>query len=309
MARDGKSGRDTADAPSASDPVRALDLPNLRRVLAANPGPLTGSGTNTWIVGRGAVAVIDPGPPHDPAHVRAILAALSADEKVSHILVTHAHLDHSGAASALAAVTGAPVLGQPAPPPSPATGIGGGEGRDPTFRPDVALVGGETVAGMGWRLRVLHTPGHFPGHLAFDWDGIVFTGDLVMGWASTLISPPDGDLAAFRRSVALLRDRNARLFLPGHGNPVRDPSARAQALLDHRAAREAAILATLAEGPATIPDLVARLYAETPQHLHGAAARNVLAHLLDLSRRSGVVSSPAPGPAAVWSVAPPGDPV
>jgi glyoxylase-like metal-dependent hydrolase (beta-lactamase superfamily II) len=277
-------------------------VPGLRRVVAGNPGPLTGPGTNSWILGEGEVAVIDPGPPDDAAHLSAILAALAPGERVSHILVTHAHLDHSGGAAALAAATDAPVLGHPPPPPLRSRSLGGGEGRDPSFRPDIRLAGGETLHGAGWRLRVLHTPGHFPGHLSFDWDGAVFSGDLIMGWATTLISPPDGDLAAFRTSVAMLRDLDARMFLPGHGETVTAPADRAQALLDHRAARETAILDALSGGPSTISSLVARLYTDTPKPLHAAAARNVLAHLLDLAARGQVVAVPRPGPRAIWSI-------
>lgn len=294
--------RGTAQETAGTDPAATVHLPGLRRVVAGNPGPLTGPGTNTWILGEGEVAVIDPGPPGAPAHLAAILATLAPGERVSHILVTHAHLDHSGSASALAGATGATVFGHPPPPPLIRPDLGGGEGRDLAFRPDVLLTGGETVHGAGWRLEVLHTPGHFPGHLSFDWEGVVFTGDLVMGWASTLISPPDGELAAFRVSVTRLRDRSARLFLPGHGEPIRAPAARAQALLDHRAAREAGILAALCLRPATIPSLVERLYTDTPALLHAAAARNVLAHLVDLESRGRVVAAPRPAPGAIWSV-------
>lgn len=296
--------RGTGQETGASGPAGRGAMPPLRRVVAGNAGPLTGPGTNTWILGRGGVAVIDPGPPDDPAHVAAILAALAPDERVSHILVTHPHLDHSGAARSLSAATGAPVLGPPAPPPLADPSLGGGEGRDPGYAPDLALTGGELLDGAGWSLRALHTPGHFPGHLAFVCGEVVFTGDLVMGWASTLISPPDGDLAAFRTSVTALRDLGSRMFLPGHGDPVHDPAGRAQALLDHRAAREAALVATLHAGAATIPALVAHLYRDTPAQLHGAARRNVLAHLLDLFTRGMVTATPTPGVSAVWSIIP-----
>ncbi len=298
MARPDERG--TGQETVGAEPSGPL-IPGLRRVVAGNPGPLTGPGTNSWILGEGDVVVIDPGPPADPAHLSAILAALAPRERVSRILVTHAHLDHSGAASALSAMTGAPVLGHQPPPPLAGPDLGGGEGRDPSFRPDIPLAGGETLQGAGWCLRVLHTPGHFPGHLCFDWEGVVFSGDLVMGWATTLISPPDGNLADFRTSVALLRDMNARLFLPGHGEIVTTPAARAQNLLDHRAAREAAILGALSDGPSTISSLVARLYSDTPRALHAAAARNVLAHLLDLAARGQVVAHPRLEPAAIWS--------
>lgn len=289
--------------------------PRLRRVTAGNAGPLTGAGTNTWIVGTGAVVVIDPGPPDDPAHVAATCAALDPGEQVARVLVTHAHADHCGAAAALARATGAPVLGHPGTGAVPRGGPGAAAGPAPVagpepdavgFRPDIAIDEGDRIA-LDWgTITVLHVPGHHPGHLAFAVGDLVFPGDTVMGWASTLIAPPDGDLAAYRRSVARLRDLGARVFLPGHGDPVLDPAARCAALLRHRAAREAMVRAALAAGLTALPDLVRAVYADTPPALHPAAAGNLLAHLLDLAARDQVQApADARSPASRWVLTPP----
>lgn len=280
----------------------------IRRVLAANPSPMTGSGTNTWVVGQGDVAVIDPGPDLD-SHLSAILAALAPDERVSHIIVTHAHADHSALAPRLARATGAPVLGfgaadagrSPAMQALAASGLaGGGEGVDAGFAPDVRLADGDTVAGGTWRLQVLHTPGHFAGHLSLALDDVLFSGDHVMGWAPSLISPPDGDMGAYMASLARLQQRRWSRFLPGHGDAVETPEARLAALVAHRRGREAAILAALSGAALSLPDLVARVYADTPRALHPAAARNALAHLADLAARGLVTAVPQLSPAAIF---------
>jgi len=273
--------------------------PGVRRVLAPNPSPMTEAGTNTYILGEGEVAVIDPGPAI-PAHLAAILAALEPGERVSHILVTHAHLDHSPLARALARATGAPVLGFGGPtegrsPEMEALAashdVGGGEGLDHDFRPDARLGEGDAVEGVGWRIGVLHTPGHLASHLSFQWEGALFSGDHVMGWASTMVSPPDGDLGAFMASCRRLQGAGHRVYYPGHGAPVAEPEARLAWLIAHRLEREAAILDWLGKGPASVPDLTARIYHDVDPRLHGAAARNVLAHLLDLHAR-GLVETP-----------------
>ncbi|SMX35584.1 MBL fold metallo-hydrolase [Maliponia aquimaris] len=289
-------------------PGQAEDLgPGLRRVLAPNPSAMTFRGTNTYLVGTRGLAVIDPGP-DDPGHLEAVLAAVGPGQRVTHILVTHAHLDHAPLARRLAQATGAPVLGF-----GPATAgrrpvmerlarqglVGGGEGVDPDFQPDTALADGATVEGDGWRLEALHTPGHMANHLAFAWDDKLFTGDLVMGWASSLVSPPDGDLTAFMASLERLQARHWSVFHAGHGAPVADPTARLAELLAHRRGREAAILAALAEAPATATQLAQRIYTDTPTALLPAAARNVLAHLVDLAEKSIVV---ADGPLRVDAV-------
>lgn len=279
--------------------VEAL-APGIRAVTAANAGPMTFTGTRSYIVGEGEVAVIDPGPA-DPAHLAALRRALRG-ERVRAVLVTHTHLDHSPAAPLLARETGAELLGfgphgagmsEAMRRLAAAGGLGGGEGADLAFRPDRPLGEGGAVAGPGWRLVALHTPGHLPNHLAFalEGTGALFTGDHAMGWATTLVSPPEGDLAAFMASLRRLRARDDRVFYPGHGAPVAEPQALLAHVLAHREARSAQILEALGAGEAGIPALVARIYRDTDPRLHGAAARNVLAHLIELEAR-GLVEAP-----------------
>jgi glyoxylase-like metal-dependent hydrolase (beta-lactamase superfamily II) len=268
----------------------------IRAILAPNPSPMTHWGTNTYLLGTRRLAVIDPGP-DDPGHLAAILGALAPGQSISHILVTHAHLDHSPLARRLAAETGAPVLAHGGAQAGRSTvmarlaetgGIGGGEGVDAGFAPDRTLSDGEELAGDGWHLIAHWTPGHFGNHMSFRSGGDIFSGDLVMGWASTLISPPDGDLTQFRASCARLAAAAPARLLPGHGAPVTDPAARIRWLLAHRDARETAILDCLARGPADAATLARRIYTDTRRDLMPAAARNVLAHLLDLMQRSRV---------------------
>jgi hydroxyacylglutathione hydrolase len=274
--------------------------PGLRVVTAPNVGPMTFTGTRSYLVGEGEVAVIDPGPA-DPGHLEALAAAVRG-ERVSAVLVTHAHLDHSAGAAAFAARVGAPVLAHGGPVGARAgLRVGGGEGIDAGFRPDRRIGEGAEVAGPGWTLTALATPGHTGDHLSFAWaeGGALFSGDLVMGWATTVISPPDGELGAFRASLARLQGREERVYYPGHGAPVGDPQGIVAHILAHRAGREAEVLAALARGPATVPELVAAIYAGVDPALHGAAGRNVLAHLLDLEARGAVGADGAPG-AARW---------
>ncbi|WP_233489343.1 MBL fold metallo-hydrolase [Rhodovulum sp. 12E13] len=286
--------------------------PGLRLVRAPNPSPMTHTGTNTWIVGQGEVAVIDPGPDL-PAHLAAIEAALGAGERIGHVLVTHAHRDHSPLARPLAARWGAPVLaaGGMAARRRPVmarlaaeAGIGGGEGVDAGFAPDVVLEDGAEIAGEDWRLDVIATPGHTADHLAFAWGEAVFTGDHVMGWASSLVSPPEGDVVPFMASCRRLAARPSRVFYPGHGEPVDDPAGRLAWLVAHREAREAAIVAALGEGgPATPGALAARIYTDTPPALLPAAERNVLAHLIALVEAGRATASPAVSSRAHYTLA------
>ncbi|MCT8329098.1 MBL fold metallo-hydrolase [Albidovulum sediminis] len=280
--------------------------PGLRVLRAPNPGPMTHSGTNTYILGEGRVAVIDPGPALAP-HLAAILAALAPGEKVSHILVTHSHADHSPLARPLAEATGAPVLafGDAAAGRSPRMAdlalegaLGGGEGVDAAFRPDVAIGDGAVIDGDGWTLRAIHTPGHIGNHLCLAWGDRVFSGDHVMGWATSLVSPPDGDMGAYMQSLDRLAAEGAARLFPGHGDPVDDPAARIAALAAHRREREAQILAALAGGAADVPALAARIYTDTPAALLPAATRNVLAHLVDLMDRNLVECDGTPGTAS-----------
>lgn len=276
-------------------PGRADTLaPGLRRVVAPNPSPMTYRGTNTYLVGQTDIAVIDPGP-EIGVHLEAILDALEPGQRISHIIVTHTHLDHSPLAAPLALRTGAPVLafGDAQAGRSPvmqelAQGglAGGGEGIDEAFRPDIELSDGETVTADGWSLEVIHTPGHLGNHIALGWGEHCFTADHVMGWASSLVSPPDGDLTDFMESCRRLRGREWSTFYPGHGAAVTDPGGRLDWLIIHREGREASILAALADGPATARELAERIYTDTPAALIPAAERNVFAHLVDLAGRN-----------------------
>jgi len=269
--------------------------PGLRRLTAPNPSPMTFRGTNTYLFGEGEVAVIDPGP-DDPRHLAAILAALAPGEHVGAILVTHSHRDHSPLARPLAAATGAPVLaagpsdwGRSAVMARLATtgGIGGGEGVEPSFVPDSQIREGARVEGGWGTIEVLETPGHMANHLSFAWQGALFTGDLVMGWSTSLVSPPDGDMGAFMASCRRLETRADRIYHPGHGDPVTAPQTRVAELIAHRLAREAQILAALDPAtPATAADLARRIYTDLAPALLPAAERNVLAHLLDLASRN-----------------------
>ncbi|MFV0383615.1 MBL fold metallo-hydrolase [Paracoccus sp. (in: a-proteobacteria)] len=296
-------------APPAGVPEQMA--PGIRRILAPNPSPMTHWGTNTYLVGDRDLAVIDPGPDLD-AHLEAILAAVPAGGSVSHILVTHAHLDHSPLAPRLARETGAPVLaygdagaGRSAVMQGLAGAglIGGGEGVDAGFAPDRCLTDGETVHGTGWTLSALWTPGHFGNHLCFACGDSVFSGDLVMGWASSLVSPPDGDLTDFMTSCQALRARAPRVLYPGHGAPVTDPAARLDWLIGHRRSREAAILTHLRTGPLDIPTLSRGIYTDIPAKMMPAAERNVLAHLVDLQGKGVVLAAPELSVDAVFSLA------
>ncbi|SFF09407.1 Glyoxylase, beta-lactamase superfamily II [Sulfitobacter brevis] len=269
----------------------------LRRIVAPNPSPMTYRGTNTYLLGKTDLAVIDPGP-EDQTHLAAILAAVQPGQRISHIIVTHAHLDHSPLARPLALASGAPVLafgtataGRSEVMAALAAGglIGGGEGIDAAFAPDFTLAHGDLIEGDGWTLEALHTPGHIGNHLCLAWEDACFTADHVMDWASSLVSPPDGDLTDFMASCALLQSRQWRIFHPGHGAPVDAPNARLDWLVAHRRTREAAILERLLEQPATAASLAAHIYADTPASLLGAATRNVLAHLVDLTGK-GVIA-------------------
>lgn len=267
--------------------------PGLRRVTAPNPSPMTYTGTQTYIVGEGRVTVIDPGPAM-PAHLDAILATLQPGERVANILVTHSHLDHSPLARPLAEATGAPVLaagpsewGRSAVMTALGDAVGGGEGVDLDFTPDQQIAEGDNIDG----LRVLETPGHMANHLSFVWGDALFSGDLVMGWSTSLVSPPDGDMTAFFSSLEKLQVRTDQVYYPGHGDPVANPQARCAELIAHRRGREAQILSALSEtGPSSATTLARTIYTDVAPALLPAAARNVLAHLIDLTARARVAS-------------------
>lgn len=281
----------------------------VRRIVAPNPSPMTFRGTCSYVLGTGDVAVIDPGPA-DPTHLRALLDGLARGERVAAVLVTHAHLDHSPGAPLLAAATGAKVyaFGPPQAGRSEimrdlaARGLaGGGEGVDAGFTPDVRLADGEVLAKGDWRLEALHTPGHFCNHLSFAMGDAIFTGDVVMGWSSTLISPPDGDLGDYFRSLDRLSARAARVFYPGHGDAVLTPNILIAEHTGHRRNRSAQILAQLAARPATISDLVTAIYTDLPAPLRRAAARNVFAHLIEMTIEKHVRAAPHLHPDAIFS--------
>jgi glyoxylase-like metal-dependent hydrolase (beta-lactamase superfamily II) len=277
------------DLPVAYGVVQEMS-PLVRRIVANNPSPFTFKGTGTYLIGRSEVAVIDPGP-LDAAHLAAMLRALDG-ATVSHILVTHSHIDHSPLAAALKAATGAPVL---AFGPHPAHGSAGEMGGDRGFVPDRRLEDGAVVVGRGWALEAIHTPGHASNHLCFalEQEGSIFTGDHVMGWSTSVVSPPDGDMAAYMVSLDRLRRRPEALYIPAHGPEIADGPGFTRALLGHRRQREAGILRRLETGPATVADLVAQLYRTLDPRLIGAAGRSVLAHLIKLEAEGKVASDGA----------------
>jgi hydroxyacylglutathione hydrolase len=285
-------------------------LPPIRLIRAANPSPLTGTGTNTWLVGGSDLVVIDPGPDLD-SHLAAILAAPGPGQRIARIVVTHAHLDHSALVPRLSAATGAPVhafgtatdgrspLMQALAPNLPPHG----EGLDLTFAPDLRLEDGTTLSGPDYDLTAIHTPGHLGGHLSLAMGDILFSGDHVMGWSTSIVSPPDGDMAAYLASLARLSQGRWSRFLPGHGDPVDEPQQRLADLTHHRLGREAQILAALGAELASIPDLTVRVYVDTPRHLLPAAERNVFAHLVDLHSRGLVTATLALHPDAHYALA------
>jgi glyoxylase-like metal-dependent hydrolase (beta-lactamase superfamily II) len=247
--------------------------PLVRRIVAPNPGPFTYNGTSCFVIGRGTVAVLDPGP-DDPAHLAALERAL-AGETVSHIVLTHTHRDHAPAVAPLKRLTGARTVGRPSPAPGP-------DVSHTPFQPDLLLDDGDTIEGPGWRLRAIHTPGHASNHLCYALaeEATLFTGDHVMGWSTSVIGPPDGDLVDYLASLDKLVARPERLYRSAHGPERADGPAFAAGLRAHREARSAGIKAQLAGGAKTIPALVAALYPGLDPNLVGAAGRSVLAHLI-----------------------------
>ncbi|WP_375402651.1 MBL fold metallo-hydrolase [uncultured Sphingomonas sp.] len=261
--------------------------PLVARVLAPNPSPFTHTGTQCHIVGSRELAVIDPGP-DEPEHLDALLRAIGG-RPVSAILVTHHHRDHSPASRSLAAATGAPIVGA-AP-----VHVGGDDPRadaafDHDYVPARILADGEAVIGESWTLRALATPGHTSNHLAFALEetGALFSGDHVMGWSTSIVSPPDGDMAAYMSSLELLLSREDCVYYPGHGEQVDNPRRWVRGLLGHRKQREGQILRLLGEEPGAVPAMTRRMYAGLDPRLLPAAERSVLAHLIDLERRGRV---------------------
>lgn len=254
--------------------------PFLRRIVAPNPNMYTGWGTGTYVLGRGRVAVIDPGP-DDPSHVAAILDAVRGEE-ISHVLVTHTHADHSPASRAIAAATGATIVGY-GPHPVGADDDAEEHG-DTAFVPDTTVRDGDVVAIGDHEVDCIHTPGHISNHICYAdrSTGVLFPGDHVMGWSTTVVSPPDGDMALYLENLRRLLGRDDRTYFPTHGPRIDDPRPFVAALIAHRQERDRQILAQLAGGPRTIAELVEVLYAEVRPELHVPAARSVQAHLIAL---------------------------
>jgi glyoxylase-like metal-dependent hydrolase (beta-lactamase superfamily II) len=273
-------------------------MPGVRRLLADNPGPFTFKGTLSYIVGKGRVAIIDPGP-IDEAHIAALLDAVRG-ETVTHILVTHTHRDHSPAAARVKAATGAKTYAEG--PHRAARPLHVGEAprleasADRDFHPDVALADGETVSGPGWALEAVTTPGHTANHMAFALKGagVLFSGDHVMAWSTPIVAPPDGAMSDYMASLEKLSRRPETLYFPGHGGAVRDAPRFVQQYIAHRRAREASIIERLAAGEADIPTLVRSIYLGLDPRLTKAAGLSVLAHLEDLTARGLVATEGAP---------------
>mgnify|MGYP001544728063 FL=1 len=263
--------------------------PLVNRVLAHNPGPFTFKGTGVYIVGKTDVAVIDPGPIM-PEQLDALKRALDG-KRVTHILVTHTHNDHSPAAQPLKEWTGAKTYAYgPHGSGKAEDGVKVEEGGDMAFLPDVRVKDGDVIKGNGFTFECVYTPGHTSNHMCFALreEKALFTGDHIMGWSTTVVTPPDGDMAQYMASVRKLLARDDEILYPTHGAPVTDPKPFLEAYLDHRLDRERQILACIKEGVATIPEMVARMYVDVDKRLHPAASRSVLAHLIQLTNEGRV---------------------
>jgi glyoxylase-like metal-dependent hydrolase (beta-lactamase superfamily II) len=266
--------------------------PLIRRVVCRNPGPFTFTGTASYILGEKTLALIDPGP-EDEAHLGALLKAI-ADKPLSHIFITHTHLDHSPLARRLKSVTGAKTVGFGAPPAASAGEAGAvrlDASREADFRPDIALNDGETIESSEWSLTGIHTPGHTSDHMAFALarEQVLFPGDHVMAWSTSVVAPPDGDMGQYLRSLDALLRRDDEIYFPTHGPARTEPRALVRALLAHRRMREGAILARLRGEPKSLKELVAAIYADVDPRLHAAAGQTTLAHLQHLIAQGKVV--------------------
>jgi glyoxylase-like metal-dependent hydrolase (beta-lactamase superfamily II) len=290
-------------APDTVDDV----MPGVRRIMANNPSPFTFKGTMSYIIGKGEVAIVDPGP-SDPAHIGALLNAVR-NETVSAIFVTHTHRDHSPAVRAIKAATGATVYAEG--PHRVARPLHIGElnlldaSGDRDFQPDVALKDGEVVSGKGWTLEAVTTPGHTANHMAFAYkeSNILLAGDHVMAWATTIVAPPDGAMSDYMASLNKLTKRNETIYLPGHGPAIPDAPRFVNYYILHRKAREASILHRLGKGAADIPTIVRAVYIGIDPRLLGAAGLSVLAHLEDLAARGIVETDGTPSIEGVYRLA------
>lgn len=269
--------------------------PDIRRVIANNPSAFTLYGTGTYIIGRGEVAIVDPGPA-DGRHIQAILRA-TAGETITHMLVTHTHMDHSPGCRLLAEYTDARTyaFGRHGSGKVEA-GVVVEEGGDMDFVPDVVVRHGEQIDGQGWSVECVHTPGHTSNHICFAFGKArtLFSGDHVMGWSTSVISPPDGDMVDYMASLELLLLRDDAIYWPTHGPAITDPKAHVRAFIEHRREREREILRCLAAGSRRVPEMVPTMYASVPVYLHAAAARSVFATMALLVDRGDVVCDGEP---------------
>lgn len=281
----------------------------LRSILAPNPSPMTYWGTNTFLLGEQSVAVIDPGPDH-PDHLQSILDAVATPEQITHIFVTHPHLDHSSLAPKLAAATGAAIhafgdakSGRSDVMQSLVTtsDIGGGEGVDAAFQPDVTLEDGDIVETQDWRIQAIHLPGHMAPHLGFKWQDHIFCGDLIMAWSSSLISPPDGDLDQFLQSLDRLKTLAPKTLFPAHGPAIETPPKRITELETHLNARSDQILQTLTKTPQSLMDITTRVYTDLATNALPYAARNTLAHLIKWHGSGHAQATPRICETAMWT--------
>lgn len=287
--------------------IADIVAPGIRRVIANNPGPYTYTGSGTYIIGEGDIAVIDPGP-NDDAHLEALLKTIDG-ERVTHILITHTHLDHCGLAMKFAAATGAPLIGFGAHPvrekkhDAPALD----EGADYSYAPDQTIGDGAVIEGPNWRIEAVHTPGHLSNHLCFALPDqkALFTGDHMMGWATTVVAPPDGDMSAYIQSLDKLLAREDEIYFPTHGAPIQNPKRFVRAVKTHRLMRDAQIVEQLKRGRDNIKDITGALYADVDKRLHGAAALNVLAHLIRLVRNGSVACDGEPDMKSAFRLADP----
>jgi glyoxylase-like metal-dependent hydrolase (beta-lactamase superfamily II) len=276
--------------------------PLIRRVVANNPGPFTFKGTGTYIVGRGEVAVIDPGP--DMAdHLAAILKAVEG-ERVTHILTTHTHSDHSPLSMALKGATGATIYGRADPELGPAA-VRVEEAGDAGFRPDVAVADGQRLSGPGWTLEAIATPGHISNHVCYALleENALFCGDHVMGWSTTVISPPHGDMTDYYASLDKVAARGFATLWPTHGPPITAVATFLAEYKAHRLDRERQILEQLAKGHSRIAEMIPEMYAAVDPRLHPAAANSVLAHMIHLERQGVIASDGPPSPGSAYRLA------
>lgn len=275
--------------------------PLIRRVVANNPGPFTFKGTGTYIIGRGeGLAVIDPGP--DMAdHLQAILDATHG-ERISHILITHHHVDHSPLAKPLAAATGAVIYGCAVEHHHHEGEVRLEAGHDQSFMPDVSVCGGSTITGHGWTMEAIPTPGHTSNHIcyALKEENALFSGDHIMGWSTTVVTPPDGDMGAYLASLDLIKARNFQTLWPTHGPPITEVTPFIDAYIEHRHDRTRQILAQLQAGETHIKAMVPKMYVGVDPRLYPAASHSVLAHMIELAKAGKVAVEGPPGVDSTW---------